>query len=104
MVATVEPSKGACRDCSRFVPSYMVRDAVWFAAWPTYREDKIAANRQYKGTAEAWKAWLLLCLQCLEKRLGRRLILKDFESLPVNDIVFFAYEMALRGPNRGTSV
>ena len=43
---------------------YMVTDEVWEAAWPGKRG--------------------MLCIGCLENRLGRELTAKDFTDAPIN--------------------
>ena len=64
----------ACADCGidtlrGDLPTdwYMVHDDLWRMAWPTI------ARRQ------------ILCMHCLELRLGRRLAAADFTDAPVND-------------------
>lgn len=43
---------------------YMVTDEVWEAAWP--------------------KRYGMLCIGCLENRLGRELTAEDFTDAPIN--------------------
>lgn len=47
---------------------YMVTDEVWQAAWPRQRG--------------------MLCIGCLENRLGRELTASDFTDAPINRGVF----------------
>ena len=54
---------------------YMVTDEVWNAAWPTGRG--------------------MLCIGCLEDRLGRQLTSDDFTDAPINQGVF-GYSERLR--------
>lgn len=65
-----------CFDCDAFVDNYTVAPEVWLEAWPTYKEDKREAMRLHRNTP---LMWLLLCFDCLEKRLGRPLKIEDFD-------------------------
>lgn len=60
-----------CMDCGESFEGYMVHPRIWHEA--TGRQDG-------KG---------LLCLTCLEHRLGRTLQPGDFPRLPVNRPLFF---------------
>lgn len=62
--------QSACRDCGaptigKPSESYMVRDDVW----------KQSGMRKNGGR---------LCVGCLEKRIGRRLVKEDFTDVPLN--------------------
>lgn len=72
-----------CHDCRTPVWSYMLRDDVWLEAWPGYRLLKLA-NPSIK---------YLLCLDCVEERLYRRLTIGDFVDTPINAQIFFGYSM-----------
>jgi hypothetical protein len=62
----------------------MVHDEVWLAAWPTYPEERRALIRANKGVPGA-RTHLLLCFDCLSKRLGRPLRIADFDlDVPIN--------------------
>lgn len=66
-----------CQDCLNKYPElFMVKDEIWKEA---------ALNK--KG---------FICLNCLEKRLKRHLVLSDFKDSPVNDVYKFGYEIAMR--------
>jgi hypothetical protein len=54
---------------------YMLTDEVWNAAWPTGRG--------------------MLCIGCLEDRLGRQLTSDDFTDAPINQ-GYFGYSERLR--------
>lgn len=54
---------------------YMVHDEVWNAAHPTRRG--------------------MLCIGCLEDRLGRQLVPEDFPDLPINRGYFLLSARAL---------
>jgi hypothetical protein len=63
-----------CVDCGvdTFVigERYMVQDALWTKAWEGCHRPK----RE------------ILCIGCLEQRLGRRLVASDFQDAPINDL------------------
>jgi hypothetical protein len=68
-----------CADCEvgtlTIGEFYMVRDDVWQQAW--------------KGRAKPWQhrapGQMMLCVGCLETRLGRKLCAADFTDAPLND-------------------
>ncbi len=53
---------------------YMVKDDVWKQAWAGRRKPWHALDGQE-----------ILCIGCLEKRIGRTLMACDFTDAPVND-------------------
>ncbi len=55
---------------------YMVKDEVWRQAWAGRR--KSCWHDQVPGTD-------ILCIGCLEQRIGRRLVSGDFTDAPIND-------------------
>lgn len=59
-----------CADCGRAHPSYMLKDSVWAEA---------IAEEPKRDTAQ------LLCMSCVEARLGRPLEHGDLDPVPVND-------------------
>jgi hypothetical protein len=68
----------ACADCSVGTITlgewYMVHDDVWDAAW--------------NGRCKWWQSLpgqQVLCIGCLEKRIGRTLTREDFIDAPIND-------------------
>ena len=60
-----------CADCGVGTDTireyYMVHDRIWEQAWAGRRKPQI------------------LCIGCLEARLGRRLTRIDFTNVPIND-------------------
>lgn len=101
---TLEIEDNGCFDCEKVECTYMVTDAVWNEAWPTYAEDRLEREEEirskyFRGGSPDEVMWklethgrLFLCLACLETRLGRRLALADFvpmEDAPCNRAVFF---------------
>lgn len=69
------PDYWVCMDCRQPDPMFfMVEDDVWTAAGLD------------KG---------VICPTCLEKRLGRKLVIQDFQHVPGNDAIFFGYLMGI---------
>jgi hypothetical protein len=66
-----------CHDCGNIACEYMVRDSVWNRAWPEYREKKALLVAEHPN--ERWKTHLLLCFECLQRRLNRSLVPEDFD-------------------------
>ena len=68
-----------CADCAVGTMTlgeyYMVRDRVWEQAW--------------RGRRKSWHGQIagqeILCIGCLEQRIGRTLMASDFIDAPVND-------------------
>jgi hypothetical protein len=54
---------------------YIVKDDVWEQAWAGRRK---SWQRQVPGQE-------ILCIGCLEQRLGRTLTKHDFDNVPIND-------------------
>lgn len=72
----------ACTDNTLHIREfYMVHDEIWIAA--TSNED---------GTEDEKKARGMLCIGCLEARLGRTLTADDFTDAPVNQGVMMYSE------------
>jgi hypothetical protein len=70
-----------CYDCACTPSDYIVKNEIWDKAFPNYIEvrSKTPVLPGFKGPI------VLLCLGCLEKRLGRNLKGDDFDfSIPVN--------------------
>jgi len=85
--------KGWCWDCGERVPDYIVQKEVWNAAWPgddrmgtkRLKRLKQAATRVFPERARSIDSNLVhvhvhLCFPCLEKRLGRKLVITDFTT------------------------
>lgn len=81
-----------CRDCSEVEHyQYMVRKPVWYQAMPDYAEQVKARNALPNRPA------IMLCLPCLEKRLGRPLASSDFDlNLPGNQLLRWGMLLATR--------
>jgi hypothetical protein len=67
----------SCADCGVDTDrideySYMVQDRVWAAS--------LRRHRRYGGVGSTYD---LLCVGCLEKRLGRELVPADFKLVPL---------------------
>ena len=73
----------ACADCGVGTISlgewYMVNDDVWEQAWSDGRKAWQVTERGPIPGQE------ILCIGCLETRIGRTLMLSDFTDAPVND-------------------
>lgn len=64
-----------CQDCHLPDPmAFMVEDDVWQAA------------RLSQG---------VICIPCLETRLGRKLVIQDFQHVPMNDALFTGYLLGI---------
>lgn len=59
-----------CHDCRGLYSIYMVYDGIWHEALKTKK---------------ALQTIRVLCLGCLERRLGRPLTIENFTWAPVND-------------------
>jgi hypothetical protein len=71
----------------------MVHDAVWNAAMPDYEVRKQNLKREH----------IVLCFECLEGLLGRKLKIEDFDRrVPVNQgvIIGFAMGFAARSADK----
>ncbi len=73
-----------CADCGAGTHSidewYMVRDEVWEQAWVGRRK-----SWQVHPVYGVVPGQEILCIGCLEKRIGRALVPSDFTDAPVND-------------------
>lgn len=87
-----------CHDCKGHNDEYMVRPEVWAQAWPTYQHDKkILLAKVRDGKLQQWAAFLLLCLDCLERRLGRPLSEADFDfGIVINRPLALGFAIGLR--------
>ena len=119
MRPTLEVEDNGCFDCQGVEATYMLCDAVWSRAWPTYLADRderqtkirevvldgldpafaIAADEENIAYKLETHGRLFLCLSCVEKRLGRALSLTDFvpwEQAPCNRLLLLGYRMGSR--------
>ena len=83
----------ACADCGvgtfTLDEWYIVKDPIWSQAWA--------------GRLKPWHALRgqqILCIGCLEARIGRTLMACDFTDAPVNDPDRFVMSERLREPIR----
>ena len=81
----------ACADCGvgtfTLDEWYIVKDPIWSQAWA--------------GRLKPWHALRgqqILCIGCLEARIGRTLMACDFTDAPVNDPDRFVMSERLREP------
>lgn len=92
-------SRHFCFDCQKRTTTYIVDEATWFSAWPTYLADRKALFEEATKKGAVEKPGAFLCLDCLEKRLDRDLIIEDFPDQPINQGVLFGFEMYRRSTN-----
>lgn len=110
----VPPGGMYCFDCGCWPEEYMLRDEVWLEAWPEYAEVrrlmwgrvamKVDPDRtlrakdreEFHRAIQREREFLLLCFSCVEKRLGRLLVLGDFKDAPINRAIRLGVEMARR--------
>lgn len=65
-----------CSDCgTKKIEWYMVHNRVW------YEEAGMKSGH--------------LCFSCLEKRIDRKLTIKDFQDLAINQNIFYGYKLAV---------
>jgi hypothetical protein len=80
MMEDLQPSQVRCADCGLATITagewYMVGNGVWDEAWLGRREP----GWRHVPFCE------ILCIGCLEARLGRTLTAHDFTDAPVNDL------------------
>ena len=82
-----------CRDCGRHDDGYMVVHKVWFEA---FKMEVTSPLKRPKG---------LLCLDCLETRLGRLLTVEDFmPDVPINRGILLGFSMARDKIDRAVTV
>ncbi len=90
----------------------MVDNSVWKAAWPDGKPSKttlarlateLYPMRRRSRDSNRVLVYIILCLSCLELRLGRPLLITDFqlrtrsgELLPVNQGIFLGYRLGQR--------
>jgi hypothetical protein len=63
---------------------YMLHNHVWESAWPGSRTTRAVLEAGDDGIAPFSE---FLCIDCLEKRLGRGLTPHDFSDAPINATV-----------------
>lgn len=69
------PDYYICQDCRQHDPiGFMVEDDVWEAA----------------GLGQG-----IICIPCLETRLGRKLVIQDFKAVPMNNALFLGYLLGI---------
>ena len=82
-----------CHDCKGYPDEYMVKSHTWHEAWPSYTQEKRQLLRLHPPPHQ-YRAFLLLCFSCLEKRLKRPLMSSDFDlDLPCNAAVRLGFYM-----------
>ena len=92
----VKPGGFHCYDCSAPPPPYMVLNEVWRTAMPEYSRLKHALRHfeESPDRVEREKRYVLLCLTCLERRLGRPIEIGDFDlTVPINLGIALGYRL-----------
>jgi len=82
-----EPQGWVCMDCKYQHDTYMLKKDVWSKVVPGYTELRRKATKKWllEGCQRDSFPYLCVCMSCAEKRLGRKLIKKDFlKRLPCN--------------------
>jgi hypothetical protein len=94
------PSHWSCRIVGRWLEPMTIKEPVCTTNCADCGSGTIAAGEWYMVNDEVWEqAWLgrrkwwfqhvpgqeILCIGCLEARIGRTLIACDFTDVPVND-------------------
>jgi len=113
----LEHKRCDCFDCHKTSYAYMLTEQVWKRAMPEYDEVRAALWKWYEatqpenfreGTDESNSdpsRFMLpgkpvisvrLCYRCVEGRLGRSLVIKDFSPAPINESIRFAHRMSKR--------
>ena len=109
----------SCRDCGNWAQWYMVTREVWREAVPYRTHEQSRALFKARcvavlGEDRGPSTWspedraamraaarpFLLCLGCLERRLGRALVIQDFTDVPCNDALRAGYLLGCRAPGR----
>lgn len=90
---------GVCFDCGFKRHWYMVTDKVWLEAWPNYKKLKHELSFLFKkeGILKQGLPCLCLCLDCLQIRLKRSIVIEDFLiTAGINGAIIWAYELGLK--------
>lgn len=94
----------ACWDCYATTDPYMVRDEVWLRAFSEYTELRLhlkpVLTCKTNKRDDDGEMRLVLCFNCLEYRLKRKLNIYDLTDTPINRTLRRGAEMALEGLNR----
>lgn len=73
----------ACRDCGKHGGLFMLKSKLWREVAP---ECPVVLN----SIGDPDLRHFMLCIRCVEGRLGRRLVSGDFmPGVPCNDVVFY---------------
>ena len=109
MAALADPevmdARWHCHDCKGGNHDYMVKKEVWLQAWPTYHEEHkalLAEIRQARKEGRTnGRGHLLLCFNCLKKRLGRPLTVDDFDlDIIINDGIKLGVKLGLQAAGK----
>lgn len=82
-----------CFDCHNHSCNYMVVAGVWNEAWPNCRLHKRILMSMARERYIEHKPACILCLECLQLRLGRKLRIGDFSDAPINKGIFLGFKL-----------
>lgn len=90
--------KFLCFKCGDPAAWYMLHDELWRRAWPAYRFWTRVRMRYKLQVAkhERTSLCLGLCFKCVERGLGRALVITDFPDMPINYGILYGYAMGRR--------
>jgi len=86
---TVEDGGDVCRDCRTPSPAgYMIKHELWRDVWPTHDRELEALHAKHPLQTRHGdvRHFLLLCIPCLERRLGRPLREDDLLGYPTKEV------------------
>lgn len=102
--------KYGCLGCGQLADMYKVKEEIWHQAIPLEEERSIKAGAAFElwlhrcpnglSTEEErtlrrnLRPHIVLCFNCLERRLGRRLTLDDFTEDNINRPILLGYALA----------
>lgn len=70
----------ACLDCGKSTDDFLVEDALWYGAVP----ENLKRMSEGKFT--------FVCIDCFERRIGRKLCAEDFPDCPANAMVLRVFK------------
>lgn len=77
-----------CSACGGFVTMYYIHDELWKQVFPQTNQ---YWSPEWRG--EKMDLLGLLCLVCVEKRLGRKLVIEDFKDHQTNTGILFGFNL-----------
>lgn len=80
----LSPYGGNCRDCGGKNHPYMLTFKLWSKLVPEAKGNESVWKRDESGKLIEVRPGFFVCLKCIEIRLGRNLMEKDFLDAPIN--------------------